>query len=581
MQSISNSIYLLLFVLMLPITSCIDDNSLCGKEPDQEDGITIEFSLQTRIPARLGTRALLDPTGITQETGSEAENYLDLDNLTFLLFDKDMTLLQTLSPYVEADNPVSNRYSKYKVTAFLSNHYFLRATEDELTFSIVVLGNYQSLSPTRFGFAPGQKIRDIFDPNKVGSFAMPISNNNGYCWIPSITGGANGQTAGYIPMSGMQTFTVKTDDLRSSSPGNPLVLSTDENGKDINMMRSLAKIEIVDKIGFANNVQPDKNNRSWIEKVELVGHTTRGSIFPTLDQWNLTDNPFETQYVQAVSSPSDNAYVGAQPINGLTTENENAIVNFFEESVLRIDGCPVFSCYLTEYSPNERGSVYPMWMRVTVHGPGNAGSSSTLYRLDPAPYVDNVPQDLLSILRNNIYRYEITGIGTELNLNFVVDDWDSKETNWEYSDNLAMTDDGYLTWEPNPDITVTTSNAEVVIGNGSTLVGKFNFEEPKGGTWKASFVPVSTEDGETELDAFMFVDAEGKNPSSSITGKIDGNPATIRIIASMNPTTFNRKARLMFTVTTELGERTITADVLDDNIYGNNTYFTIVQNASL
>ena len=578
MRNLYKSISFLLMALMLPLCGCINDDSLCGGDEEDKDseGIAIEFALTTSLPAKGGTRALIAPTG-TPENGSLAENYLDLDNLTFLLFDDKQELLQVISPYVEPED--RNSYIRYRVTAFISDYYFLHATTEQLTFTIVVLGNYQDLSPERFGFAKGMKLADLFDQSKVGTFAMPIRNNWDNSWIPSIVPGENGQQRGFIPMAGMQTFTVDVSDLQKSNSGNPLVISTDENGKDINMLRALAKIEIVDKIGFINGTQPDIENRSWIEKAELIGHSTRGSIFPALAQWNQPGNPFETQYVQSVSIPSDNTYIGAQPTNDFSTDNAAANANFFLDaaaSALREnDNCRVLSCYLTEYDPANRGTAYPMWMRLTVHGPGTANGSSTLYRLEPAPYVDNAPGNLLPILRNNIYRYEITGIGTELDLTLIVDDWDLHETNWEYSDNPGMTDDGYLEWAVNPDISITQSNAEVVIGNGATLTGTFNFDEPKGGTWTASFAV----EGETERDAFMFVDADG-NHVETISGTIDGNEDTIRIIANMSPTNFTRRARLIFTVTTFDG-RTISADVLDDAIYGRNTYFTIVQNASL
>lgn len=590
MQNFYKSIYLLLITLMLPLAACINDDDLCnnGSKPGQKEGIAVEFSLDTHLPSAKGTRALLPPSGTPQE-GSIAENYLDLDNLTFLLFDDKKEMLQILSPYVEPESTSS--YVKYKVTAFLSDPYFLHAIDPTLDFTIVVLGNYQGLSPQRVAYAKGMKLEDLFDPAKVGTFAMPISNNWGSSWIPSIYPGDNGQQAGHIPMAGMQTFTVNTADLRVSTPEKPLVLSTDENGKDINMLRALAKIEIVDKIGFANNTQPDTENRSWIEKVELIGHSTRGSIFPTLDQWNRTGNPYETQYVRSTSVPTDNVYLGQQPTDGFATENDNATVNFFKDAAaveLRPnDNCQVFSCYLTEYDPLNIGTVYPMWMRLTIHGPGTAGTSSTLYRLEPAPYVDNVPGNLLQILRNNIYRYEITGIGTDVNVNLIVEDWDAHETIWNFTDNPGMTEDGYLTWAANPNISVTPSTAEVVIGNGATLTGSFNFDQPEDGKWFATLAPETTDDGTTELDAFIFVDAEGKpilgedgSPARVISGDINGNPEVIRIVANYSPTTFSRRARLIFTVQTFDG-RTITADVLDDAKYGKNTFFTIIQNASL
>lgn len=583
MQNISKILYPLILAVLLPLAGCINDDDICknDSERDPKEGIAIEFTLDTRMPAAKGTRALLPPTGTTQN-GSDAENYLDLDNLTFLLFDDQQELLQVISPYIKPDTSVPS-YGRTKVTAFISDPYFLQATTTQLTFTIVVVGNYQDLSPKRFGFAKGMKLEDIFDPQNVGTFAMPIRNNWGDYWMPSILPGANGQQAGYIPMAGMQTFTVDVADLKLSTAGNPLVISTDSNGKYIYMLRALAKIEVVDKIGFVNDSQPDTDHRSWIEKVELIGHSTRGSILPTLAQWNLQGNPYETQYVRTVSIPSDNGYLGAQPTNGFSTENENATVNFFDDitaSGLRPDdNCKVFSCYLTEYNPQGLGTVYPMWMRLTVHGPGTTGTSSTFYRLEPAPYIDNKPGALLSILRNNIYRYEITGIGTDVNLNLIVENWDLHETIWNFTDNPGMTDDGYLTWAVNPDITITNSTAEVIIGNNATLTGTFNFDEPKGGKWKATFAPETTDEGTTETDAFMFLDAEGKKVSE-ISGDIDGTPDVIRIVANYSPTNFTRRARLIFTVHTFDG-RTISADVLDDTKYGSNTYFTIIQNASL
>lgn len=578
MQNFYKSISFLFMTLMLPFVGCINDESICDidEEIKPGEGIAIEFALTTSRPVKSGTRALITPSGTAQE-GSLAENYLDLDNLTFLLFDDKQKLLQIISPYVEADD--NTPYIKYKVTAFISDPYFLHATTPQLTFSIVVLGNYQDLTPQRFGFVKGMRLADLFDPTNVGTFAMPIRNNWGNSWIPSIHPGENGQLRGYIPMAGMQTFTVDVSDLRTSTSGSPLVISTDTNGKDINMLRALAKIEVVDKIGFINNTQPDKNNRSWIEKVELIGHTTRGSIFPTLSQWNRTGNPYETQYVRTASIPSDNIYLGEQPTNGFATDNDDATVNFFEDAAaveLRPDDdCQVFSCYLTEYDPNERGTAYPMWMRLTVHGPGTIQSSSSLYRLEPAPYNDNVPGALLSVLRNNIYRYEISGIGTAVDFNLLVDDWSSHETIWNYSDNPGMTEDGYLTWTLSPDITVNSTEAEVIIGNNATLTGSFAFDEPKGGKWIATFAP----EGETENDAFMFIDENG-DKVSSISGDIDGEQDIIKIVSNFSPTTFDRRARLIFTVQTFDG-RTISADVLDDAKYGKHNYFTLIQNASL
>ena len=462
-------------------------------------------------------------------------------------------------------------------------------------------GNFSRLTPQNAAYHIGQTLDDIFNQTTVATFAMPTSNNWMNKWIPSIYGTdyieptgegsqvIGGMTPAYIPMAGIQTYNVNVDALAGSTVDHPLDLSAIENGGDINMLRALAKIEIVDRIDAVgtgeSTQQPDRYNRSWIEKAELVGHTYRGSLFPSLSQWNSPANPFETQYVNAPSVVASYGYIGADPVGGsLTVTNYGATVNFFADAAAtaaREDKCRVFTCYLTEYNPALLSSTDPkMWIRITAQGPIPVGTepndnTSLPYRLEVAPYENGNPGAPMAILRNNIYRYEVTGIKTNLELNLVVDDWTSHETEWEYSENPGMTDDGYLTWTASPEISVNTSNAEVVINNNVTLSGVFTFDVPKGGTWIASFVP----EGATENDAFMFVDEDG-NRLNTISGDIDGNPDEIKIVAKFTPTTFDRRARLIFTVKTFDG-RTISADVLDDAVYGKHNYFTIIQNASL
>ena len=580
-------------ITALMLGSCVNENLPCPAESveDEGKGVTIEFAMLTRNA--LSSRTLDTPPGNT-ETGFAAENYLDLDNLLFLLFDDSQTLLRVFKPDVMLSDEIADQdageYVKYKVRAFLNDRYFLDATEGNLTFTIVVIGNYGLLSPERFAYHVGQKLEDIFAPDKVGTFAMPVSNNWMNRWVPSIFGtpytdalgdSYGGETPAHIPMAGMQTFTARVSSLLASTVAKPYDLSSNgTSGRWINMLRALAKIEIVDRIGAvgtgSSTNQPDRDNRSWVEKAELVGYTTRGAIFPTFSQWQT--NGLETQYVTAPSIPAGASYVGKEPGDQLTIDG--GAINFFadaEATTAREDGCTVFSCYLTEYNQALRPStVYPMWIKITAHSPGSDGAdaASVPYRLEVAPYIDNAPGAAMNILRNNIYRYEITGISSTLDLNLMVEDWTLNETTWDYTDNPSLTDGGYLQWSPDG-LDINKTKAEVIMPNNAEITGNFTFDEPKGGEWTASFVP----EGQTETEAFMFVDAEG-NRVSSISGAINGSASEIRIVANYEPTDFNRRARLIFTVRTFDG-RTISANVVNSAEYGNNKYFTIIQNASL
>lgn len=562
-------------LLALAMASCITDNMECPDDTDTDtgDGITLEFAMLTRNAMSSSSRALISPGGNT-EIGFGPENYLDLDNLLFLLFDKDQKLIRVFKPDVKVENDAgAGEYVKYLVRVFLNDDYFLKATDPNITFTIVVLGNYSTLDPKGFAYHVGQKLEDIFKSDAVATFAMPVIENGS--WIPRIFPTAEGGAA-HIPMAGMQTFTAPTASLLASTLNNPYQLSTGTQSKYLNILRALAKIEIIDRIGAtgtgSETTQTDKNHRSSIEKVELVGHTTRGSILPTFNQW--TTNDTETQYVKSTSVPTSASYIGYQPDGNLAFTGNP--INFFADAAAtaaRDDRCQVYSCYLTEYDPDRRGGSYPMWIRLTTRTPGNDGEAeTTLYRLEVAPYTNNSPGATIPILRNNIYRYEIAGIKSDVELELKVNPWDASTTVWNYDENPALTTDGYMQWTGGD---ITTATAEVLY-SGTTLVGTFAFDQPRGGsTWHANLIPANEY---TPTDAFYFVDEDGNKMDELPSGVINGQPATIRIAATTNTTEYNRAARLVFTVSTFDG-RIITATVLDPAKYGTKQYFTITQNA--
>lgn len=582
MHKLYKSIFCLIMALML--TGCINDDAQCPAEGDGEEQITLEFTVVTRDLAGHGTRALVIPGNF--QNGTSAENYLDLQNTVFMLFDESKTLIKVFIPEV---TPEDEQYAKYSVRAFMSPQEFHTLTDNktEVTFYIAVVGNYSRLNPQNAAYHIGQKLDDIFDPEKVGTFAMPISNNNALnAWIPSIYPVDN-QLAGHIPMAGIQTFTIPVEDLAASTVDHPLDLSGNNGEKDINMLRALAKIEVIDRIDATGtgNATTFPEKRMRIEKAELVGHTTRGSLFPTLIQWNSAANPYETQYVTTPSIPASSNYVGASPVNtgSLSTNNEAACVNFFADATAteaREDKCRVFSCYLTEYNPALLSSTdEPMWIRLTCQIPTDEGEqteeSSIFYRLEVAPYNNGTAGTSMPILRNNIYRYEITGIKTDAEFELTVNNWNSADTEWKFTDVPGMTENGSMRWTS--DILEEDKATATLVYN-TPLTGTFTFAEPNGGTWTAMLVM-----GEhTENDAFGFVAANGTATATSISGTIDGNPASITIKANYpnaTGTTENRSARLLFTVRTPDG-RTITANVLGSG-YGNNKYFTIIQEPAL
>lgn len=412
----------------LIVCGCIEDANLCPPETgdDKEKGITVEFSLVTKSSVNSKSRTLLSAPD-TEKLGYLTENFLDLQNLVFLLFDDQGVVIRAFKPYIEVDDV--DTYVRYSVRAFLNDSYFLDTTSTEISFSIAVVGNYRSLSPLGFDFHAGMTMSEVFDRATVATFAMPLSNNAQNCWIPSIYPTTYVDAAGesiplrsaaHIPMAGMQTFRVSTNELKASTVDKPLNLSSIED-KNINMLRALAKIEVIDHIDAVTEgdvtKQPDASERISINSVELVGHTVRGSIFPDLSLWQRSG--LETQYVTQPSIPDGVSFLGYNPPYddlSLQGASPGTVVGFFADRIAteeRQDKCRVYSCYLTDYDPNQRGSIPAMWIRIAAKHPyvdPESNSDISYCRLEVAPYDEAGAGEEMSIVRNNIYRFQINKI---------------------------------------------------------------------------------------------------------------------------------------------------------------------------
>lgn len=449
LRTINNTLVVIAMSLMPALLAgCINEEGVCSPDKDKERQTVMEFTIVTRQPnsPRTATRALL-PAPNTPQDGFLDENYLDLDNLRFLLFDDQKNLIQSFAPEVEA--VVGTNYIKYSVRAFINNPYFLEATGDNLSFYIMVLGNYSLLQPANFSFPNGLALESLFDASKVGTFEMPKRLGWASFWRPSYNGAdytdADGypnyfnNTRAFIPMAGLQSFTVSVAALKNSTVDKPLQLSTE--GKEINMLRALAKIEVIDRINALgtgeNTVQPDQKDRSYVEKAELMGFFTRGSVLPSFDDWNRSG--IETQYARTPSIPDDSEFYSVPATNAeLAVDELRTIINFFpdrEATELREDGCRVLSCYLTEYDFSKLDGQAAMWIRATVLNPGNGDTEarSVFYRIDVAPYTNGRPGPTMNIVRNNIYRYEVTSVSSDISVKWTVCNMDTGEAEIEFN----------------------------------------------------------------------------------------------------------------------------------------------------
>lgn len=447
----------LMLPMLLGVSGCISDDDLCPESTasnDRDKGVVMQFTMVSRAARNSSTRTVAMPDAI--ENGFPDENYLDLSSLQFLLFDKDQVLLESFNPEVYAI--AGTDFIKYTVRATMTNDYFTDADssiDPNLTFSIMVIGNTKdNLNCANVTYPPGMTLAECFTKDPSATFDQPV--RLGFCnyWKPNHTGeaytdalgytsdsygGFDGQKS-YIPMSGLQTFSVPIRLLKGTSYEMPLQLSDDANGaKDINMLRALAKIEVIDKINAYKDDdgkwhQPNKSDRTYIEKAELMGYVTKGSVLPSnLSAWELNKVP-ETQYCASPSIPTSGTFNDVTPYNDVELDVGNQqILNFFadrEATEKREDGCTVFSCYVTEYNSLMAAGKTPMWIRCTVFNPGQTDDEmSIFYRIWVRPYDENGEvSGYTNLVRNNIYRYEVVSIQQEVELKWTICNMDDAST---------------------------------------------------------------------------------------------------------------------------------------------------------
>ena len=250
----------------------------------------------------------------------------------------------------------------------------------------------------------------------VQTCALPI--------LPSQPGEADGE---YIPMAGLQQFTLPQGAFNGNNGPEGFVELSPENGnKDINMLRALAKIEVIDQIDLTDNLANAPAGRVSVEKVELLGYCATGTVLPAYGQWNR-NGVLETQQVEAPTMASSLAY-RAPNSDYLATNQNNALIDFHQDknaTKSREDGCQVFSVYTTEYSLAAIGDAVRPYVRVTVQDPNGGNQGSRLYQLRLANYAGGTAEDDIDfLLRNHIYRYEITSVSSSIQVGYTVCPWD-------------------------------------------------------------------------------------------------------------------------------------------------------------
>lgn len=418
-----------LLALALLAQGCVADNDDdCPAPPAPENNITLQFMVVTPSPAGRSAVSRADNCD-ADEQGSAAENYINTADMQFFLFDADRKLLRTFRPEITSKD--DERYTWYELKAMFNEPYFdaaVKSGQENVSFYILVTANTSGLGGQYFGVVPGvttiddmaQQLRTFNCPDRADQWNISTE------WRPDIA------AEQFIPMSGLQKFTVSTADLVASTYENPVNLSPVQD-KEIPMLRAMAKIEVIDHLEFAEGEKYDANiSRMVIEKVELCGFNSTGTILPWMGTASGNNQPEWTDYVsgnvQFPTIPGNNPYIEPNPFTtaGYAPFDHNRIITFYGtfsdkgNKPIGATGFPTFTAYIPEYSLAAIGESEKPYIVVTLtNSQGNEAEGETIKQLKLVSYLNGVPQDnqpIEEMLRNHIYRYQVNSADNPENI---------------------------------------------------------------------------------------------------------------------------------------------------------------------
>lgn len=407
-----------------------------GDTPAEEpagESLYLKFTIATNQAP--DTRAV-DPSTEHEEPGCDYENALDVDNMTYMLFDRNRRYLLTLSPadVMKKPTPINAELTLYEVVVRVNDPYIEESLKGTVDFYIMVIANTADWGISIPAPSRGDNISTIFD-NGVVMTALPDVAK-----LQKATD-SSASARQYFPMTGLQQFSVSGFQLQTSMEDvNGAYNISDATGKVVNMLRAIAKIEIVDKINIAEDAvfDPETDTQGLrgslrISGVTLNGYFTQGRMLPQLSEWNQTT--LESRQVHATALPSTAEYATPPTLSADNTVGSSAGLTGYEMAFAydaaatdsRSDKCPVFSAYTFEYRYESVSGKQTPYFTVTTKGYNSGSTSQPSLKLPMrmADYTNGTAgSPTQSLVRNHIYRFEVTGISTTNTLVWTVCDMD-------------------------------------------------------------------------------------------------------------------------------------------------------------
>ena len=338
-----------------------------------------------------------------------------------------------------------------------------------------------------------------------------------------------------IPMWGVKKFTL--------TPNASGALEKEYNLEVVDMLRASAK---------ANVSLGDEIKDSYsLQSVSINYCNETGNVLPK--NWAIAN---QTADITGPDLTKSDETIIFNPIDQTTPK-----ANFKFNPITNTEGKNLsFYAYLPEYTNTaEKEAIISVTLK---DGNGNLMNYNNHVKFRDYENGKIKPESpIYNIVRNNYYKFIITGVGTDLELICKVLPWDLYEETWDYTNQISVSQE--MNWQNG---TIITESSEAIFdGKGSPMTVNFQIDTPKGATWYATFVPI-----EGNVNAFTFI-----KPDNSTVNIMEG-PVGKKAELKIKPLDVNNvqtnKAVLRIFVKT-LDGRTIPAN----SVSGTKNEYTIVQ----
>lgn len=567
--------YISIFILAFLLTGCslINDSSSDCKPEEPVENITLSFQM---ISPNIGkTRADAQHS----ETDSEWPQFEDLINVNdfafYIFLDNaaDKPLVMKMSNIANSTDPTSmitGSLGAYTVTTVIPKKNLETLLDHELSpgstaavdFRVVVLANMGRIDYNLL--APADAVNSNGAPTTYQQFieninALTFNLNNLYNPNEGDSS-VDGLYKGSIPMFGMITAHTSEDLLYKSRPEERIYIG------DIDMLRSLAKIQVIDNSDKVDGIYP------YISSVTVEGITNM--VYPVPDLASYTNGQQVHNPRFATRSEGANTIFGLGYLRNTDNAKGTTRFGYIPEQPIQY-GNPVIN--ITAQLDAERTQTYNIPM---------GGSAD--YPLTPAdPGAGGFGAN---ILRNHIYTLSVNkiAVGTPAEITVNVEDWTPSSFNLDFTESVIISNK--LQWTPGSYQNIDTNDGLVVVkpwtttadgtSTWSPLTGRFGIQSPVGATWTAYLLTTS---GDNE--AFCFLDKNNLdgngNPSMvpTVSGIIDGKTLAELTIVSTDPDPAEQN-RAFLQIVVNVGEGA-SGTVIEADLTPENTsykYFTIIQN---